>query len=143
MAFLSFGILLSAFTSRPGGEGFEIYLNNQVLLQRFGKDMNTVKSFALNPSAANDKLTIRYHHCGQVGKNRVITIKDGQDNLLKEFRYKDNESTVAEMTLPVKDIFSLQQKGNKIFRVYYRSTELPAGRMLVSLQPKNGLVSKL
>lgn len=143
MLCLSLGILLSSFSSRPGGEGFEIYLNNQVLLQRFGKDMNTVKSFALNPGSPNDKLTIKYHHCGQPGKNRVISIKDGQDKLLKEFRYKDTDTRVAEMTLPVKEIFSLQQKGNNTFRVYYRSTELPAGRMLVSLQPKSGVVAKL
>jgi hypothetical protein len=59
-----------------GGEGFEIYLNNKLVLQQFGKDINTVKSLQLDQSVSNGQLAIRYFHCGQPGKSRVVTIKD-------------------------------------------------------------------
>lgn len=140
LLFLSLGILLSAFTSRPGGEGFEIYLNNKVVVQQFGKEMDQVKSLRLEKTSTNVKLTIRYHHCGRVGKNRVITIKDAQDKLLHTFRYQDATSGVSEMTLPVRDLFSLNKGYSPTLKVYYTSTELPNGRMIVSLHTGKGEV---
>ncbi len=62
---------LLSFTSNFGGEGFEISLNGKVVLQQFGKDMAVVKTLQLIAASPNDKLTIRYHHCGNVGKNRI------------------------------------------------------------------------
>ena len=120
---------LFSFSSKPGGEGFEIFLNNKVVIQRFGSEVNSVNNLQLNPAAVNDKLTIKYHHCGRVGKNRIVTIKDGENNLLKVFRYADVATPVAEMTLPVKDILVLK-KGNGSLKLFYASTELPNGRLL-------------
>lgn len=122
-----------SFSSKFGGEGFEISLNSKVVVQRFGNDMNTVKSLQLNQSSSNDQLTIKYHHCGKVGKNRVVTIKDGQNNVLKEFRYSDATTPVAAMALPVNDILKLKKGSNSSVKLYYSSSELPAGRMLVSI----------
>src|SRR6187399_369353 len=83
--------------SANGGEGFEILLNGKVLLQQFGKEPNAVKNLQLSQVSASDRLTIRYYHCGHVGKNRTITVKDEHDKILKEWRYKDSESNVGEM----------------------------------------------
>ncbi len=124
---------LFSFSYKPGGEGFEIYLNNKVILQQYGNDMNTVKSLQLNQSSSNDKLTIKYHHCGRVGKNRVVTIKDGQNNVLKEFRYADAATPVAAMSVPVKDMLNLKKGSSPTLKLYYSSSELPNGRMLVSI----------
>ena len=132
LAFIT--IALFSFTSKPGGEGFEIYLNNQVLLQRFGSDMDNVKELALTSVSGNDKLTIRYHHCGKVGKNRIISLRDGQDKTLKEFRFPDASTPVAGMIINVKDILNVK-KGT--LKLYYSSTELPNGRVLATVQSKN------
>ncbi len=123
---------LFSFLPKPGGEGFEIYLNNKVVLQQYGGDMNNVKSLQLNSGSTNDKLTIKYHHCGKVGKNRVIVIKDSQNKVLKEFRYANAGTPVAAMAVNVKDIVSLK-KGSTILKLYYSSSELPNGRMLASI----------
>lgn len=123
---------LFSFSPAPGGEGFEIYLNNKVVLQRFGNSMNTVQSLQLTGSSSSDQLTIKYHHCGRVGKDRVVTIKDGQNKLLKEFRFPDAATPVAAMSVPVKEIISLK-KGSTTLKLYYASTELPTGRMLVTI----------
>lgn len=139
MMLIAIGISVQSFSPKPGGEGFEIFLNNKVVVQRFGNQINTVNNLQLNPSAVNDKLTIKYHHCGRAGKNRTVTIKDGADNVLKVFRYADANSPVAEMTLPVKDILALKKR-NGIYKLFYASTELPDGRMLATLHLGNNVV---
>ena len=137
MMLVAIAAALLSFSPRFGGEGFEILLNGKVLLQQFGKDLNTVKNLQLGQVSANDKLTIRYHHCGNVGKNRVVTIKDGQDRVLKQWRYKDSESRVAEMQCSTQDIITLNKAGTRVFRIYYSSSELPNGRMLASISVGN------
>lgn len=133
LALVAICTALFSFSHKPGGEGFEIYLNNKVILQQYGSDMNQVKSLQLNQASPDDKLTIKYHHCGRIGKNRVVTIKDGQNNVLKEFRYADAATPVAAMSLPVKDMLDLKKGSSPALKLYYSSSELPNGRMLVSI----------
>ncbi|MEO7923024.1 MAG: hypothetical protein ABIR30_05050 [Chitinophagaceae bacterium] len=140
MALALTAIALFSFSPRPGGEGFEIFLNNKVVLQQYGSDMNTVKSLALAQSSIEDKLTIKYHHCGKVGKNRIVSIRDGQNKTLKEFHYADVSTPVAGMVINVKDILSFK-KGNRILKLYYSSTELPNGRVLATLQAGNAVAA--
>lgn len=137
MMLVALAAALLSFSPRFGGEGFEILLNGKVLLQQFGKDLNSVRNLQLSQVSANDKLTIRYHHCGNVGKNRVVTIKDGQDRVLKQWRYKDSESRVAEMQCSTQDIITLRKAGTNVFKIYYSSSELPGGRMLASISVGN------
>jgi hypothetical protein len=142
-ALLVTALVLISFTPNFGGEGFEIYLNGKVVLQQFGKDLNNVKNLQLNAGSPNDKLTIKYHHCGRVGKNRIVTIKDGQDKLLKEWRFKDAATPVSDMSCNVKDILDLQTKNNRVYKIFYSSSELPNGRHLVSfVMDNNNVVRK-
>lgn len=133
MLFFTIGTTLLSFSPKPGGEGFEIYLNNKAVIQQYGNEMNNVKSLQLNQSSPDDKLSIKYHHCGKVGKNRVVTIKDGQNNVLKEFRFADAATPLAAMALPVKDILSLKKGNTNTLKLFYSSSELLNGRMLVTI----------
>ena len=142
MSLVAISATLLSFSPKPGGEGFEISLNNKILIQRYGSDINAVNSLQLSPAASNDQLIIKYHHCGRVGKNRVITIKDGQNNLLKEFRYADVSTPVAAMSLPVKDILGLKKGSANTLKMYYSSSELPNGRLLASIVVGNSTVSQ-
>lgn len=135
---LCLSTMVFSYTTKPGGEGFEIYLNNKVVIQQYGSEMNTVKSLPLNLQASNDELTIKYHHCGNIGKNRVITIKDQQNNVLKEFRYVDATSGVSAMLVRVKDLTVLKKGNSSLLKLYYSSSELPKGRMLASLMTNTG-----
>ncbi len=132
-AFVAIAATLLSFTanSPAGGEGFEIYVNGKVVLQQFGKNMNNVKILQLNPASSNDKLTIKYHHCGQVGKNRFVTIKNADGNLLKVWRYTD--ATAGDMSCTVKDLLSLQKGKSGALKIFYSSSELPNGRQLVDI----------
>jgi hypothetical protein len=133
MMLVALAAALLSFTSKFGGEGFEISLNGKVLLQQFGKDLNTVKTLQLSNVSASDKLTIRYYHCGRIGKNRTLAIKDSQDKLIKEWRFKDAQTTIGDMSCSVNDFFLLAKNGNHTFNIYYSSSELPAGRMLTKV----------
>lgn len=124
---------LFSFSSPSGGEGFEIYLNNKLVMQQFGSQTAGTKSLPIDQRFANDQLTIKYFHCGQIGKNRHIVIKDGQNRVIKDWQFNDDNKTPA-MNCPVNDILKFQ-KGTEESKLglYYSSSELPQGRLLTSI----------
>jgi hypothetical protein len=132
-------VLLSAFSGRMGGDSFTIYLNNRLVLQQYVTREEGTKNLQLDQRDYNDQLIINYNHCGQVGTDRTIVLKDGQNKLLKEWRFADAAGTSpvglnAAMTCKVKDIFDLQKaNGNDRVNLYYSSKQLPNGRLLASL----------
>lgn len=134
---LMLAISLFSFSSLPGGEGFEVYLNNKVIMQRFGNQLNNPQTIQLSEANLNDEIRIKYYHCGQPGKNRILTIKDSQDKLLKEIRFADTDRTVSDMNCKVKDIITLKKGNNSVFKLHYRSSELPNGRLLVTILTGN------
>lgn len=134
LALITVCAVLFSFTHRTaGGEGFEIYLNNRLVLEKFGNRMNTIGTLDLEKAADNDVLSVRYHHCGRVGKSRTITIKDAQNKVLKEWKFDDVSDAAARMTCKVKDILGLRNGKNNTLQLYYSSSELPKGRLLASI----------
>jgi hypothetical protein len=126
-----------------GGEGFEVYINNKLVLQQFGKEIDAVKTISLDQSESNGILAVRYFHCGQPGKSRVITIKDEQNVVLKEWRFGDTKDAAAKLCCNVKDILALPKlKAGKKVNLYYASTELPKGRLLAMLASVNKNVAQ-
>lgn len=137
MSLVAICAALFSFSPKSGGEGFEIYLNNKVMIQKFGSEINSVESLHLDQSLSAALITIKYHHCGKVGKNRSITIKDGQNKILKEFRFADATTPVAAMSLNVKDILNLKT-GNSILKLFYMSSELAKERLLTTILTSKG-----
>ena len=131
-ALLAVAATLLSF-SPTGGEGFEILVNGKTVLQKYGGEMDRVNVLQLSKTSPTDKITFRYHHCGRVGKNRVITIKDMNDVIIKSFKFTDSPTPVGDMSCTMQDLITLQKNGNTSFKVYYSSTELPKGRQLVSV----------
>jgi hypothetical protein len=141
---LSLCFTLFSFSEPKGGEGFEIYLNNKLVLQQYGSQLNAVKSLQLDARSSTEELTIKYHHCGRVGKSRNITIKDGQNNILKEWRFADVANADAAMACKVKEILSLKKgNGTNTLNLYYSSSELPKGRQLASIVVASQNLAKL
>ncbi len=133
-----FSLSLFSFISPTGGEGFEIYLNNKLVLQKFGNDMDKVQSINLDEKSLTGELSVKYHHCGKVGKDRVLTIKDSDNKILKEWKFADVSEASASMKCGIKEIFSLQIKNNTKLNLYYTSSELPKGRMLATINAAPG-----
>ncbi|MBS1921142.1 MAG: hypothetical protein JST17_12895 [Bacteroidetes bacterium] len=135
LSLLAICMALFSFSSRWGGEGFEIYLNNKLLLQQFGSSMSAVKTIQLDQRFSKETLTVKYYHCEQAGKNRRITIKDEQGKNLKVWNFADSKNT--GLNLSVHDILALQHGANKNpLNLFYSSSELPKGRLLVSIEPE-------
>ena len=133
-----FSLSLFSFISPAGGEGFEIYLNNKLVLQKFGNEMDKVQTISLDENSLNGELSVRYHHCGKVGKNRVLTIKDADNKILKEWKFSDVSEASGSMKCGVKEIFSLNLKNNTKLNLYYSSSELPKGRILATINAHAG-----
>ena len=129
---LVLGAVALSFSVLPGGEGFEISLNDKIIVKRYGSDMEKVQTLQLNAASSGDKLTIKYYHCGRVGKNKTIIFKDIKGNIIKEIHFADVNNPIAAMTLRVEEILKLK-KGNATLGLYYSSSELPSGRMLVKI----------
>ena len=127
-----------SYKNNFGGEGFEVYLNDKLILQQYGEKMSTIKTIELDQRAGNGQLAIRYYHCGRPGKSRVVTIKDDQNVVLKEWRFGDAKDASSKVSCNVKDIFALPKfKAGKKLSLYYAASELPEGRLLATLTAAN------
>lgn len=122
---------LFSFSIELGGESYSIYLNDKLVLQKHGMSEAQAPSLALDQSASNDQLSIRYNHCGQIGKNRSITVKDEQQKVLREWDF--GNVTGADVTIKGKEILDLYGKEGSILNLYYSSREIPKGRLLASI----------
>lgn len=132
---LAAGVLLGfGFTALPGGEGFEVYLNNKLVIQAHGTGINDLKSLDLKNSSPGDKLSVKYFHCGRIGKDRVVTLKNASNTVIKTFRYPDTQSNTS-MDVPLKDI-------HVSLRLFYSSTELPKERALIILNPTGKMAKR-
>ena len=133
LAALSF--MLNSFTSMPGGEGFEVYQNSKLVLQQYGSNMKDVKSLPLNAANLNDQITIKYYHCGRLVKDRHIIIRSKDNKELKNWQFGNMTSKDAGMSFRLADLSALGKKAP--LNVYYSSSEIPDGKLLVSLVLKS------
>jgi len=120
-----------SFSSRPGGDHFEVYLNKKLVFTQIVNHTGSLKSLVLDQRNANDQVDVFYSHCGKIGSKRTIAIKEGK-NVLKQWRFSD--ATGKFMSVGANDILGYQNKnGDKKLNLYYSSQEIPEGRLLASI----------
>jgi hypothetical protein len=124
---------LFSFAPRRGGDSFEIVLNGKRVLQQFVYASKGVQTIQLTATSDNDKLDIYYNHCGQVGKNRYITVKNEKDQPIKVWKVADAVEKNGAMSFKLKDILSLRKNKTDKLNLFYSSSELPAGRTLATI----------
>ncbi len=130
---LAISSLLFSFAKPAGGEGFEIFLNSKVVIQKFGTPSNKIQLLSLGQASAKDQLTVKYYHCGRAGKDRTLMLKNSKNEVVKQWAFKDDKSSPS-MTIPVKEILEAQEKaGGQKLGLHYVSSELTGGRMLAVL----------
>jgi hypothetical protein len=126
------GTTLLAFKYKPGGDSYEIYLNNQLLLKQFVRQPLNLKSLSLDQSNAKDQLVVYYSHCGVTGKGRSLAVKDSKGTTLKKWNFANaREGARSGMIIPVKELLQLE-KDHGSLSLYYTSEELPESRVLAS-----------
>jgi hypothetical protein len=124
---------LFSFSSKKGGDSFEIMLNGKRVLQQFVYASKGVQTIQLTQTSDSDKLDIYYSHCGQVGKNRSITIKNEKDQPIKVWQFADATDKNGVMAFKLKDVLSLRKNKTDKLNLFYSSSELPAGRILATI----------
>ena len=123
-----------------GVDSYRIYLNSKLILQQYVGQPLKLESLELGAANANDRLVVYYNHCGATGRSRSISVKDGNGNVLKEWKFRDaavknSENVPAEddaMVIPVKEILELKAKHPGLTLSYF-AQQLPAGRMLTRI----------
>lgn len=130
---IAFCAALFSFSPKPGGEGFEIYLNNKLVLQQFGNEMNKVKTISIDPAHSKARLAVKFYHCGQAGKNRTLVVKNSDNKVLKQWAFENTSKNDWAMNCGVKEILDLQKMADKKLYLYYSSSELSKERLLVAI----------
>jgi hypothetical protein len=137
-----------SFAATAGGDTYQIYLNNKLVFKQrvLNSSPMDLNSLQLTKANYNDELEIYYSHCGVTGTGRCVEIKDEQNHILKEWKFKDADAANAAMSIPVKEILELQKNNpNAVLNLYYFSSKyLPKGRMIASIkmQGKNTTMNK-
>ena len=130
------GVTLCSFLfafSSVGGEGFTIHLNNKLLVEHYFTSKSVTPVLTLDRAAIHGEFAVYYNECGQIGKARGLTIKDEKDNVLKKWSFKNATDEHNPMTIPVKEIINLKQKGISL-KLVYNSEKVSDGRLLATIK---------
>ena len=120
---------------RDGGESFEIYLNNKLLVRQHVSQSFSFQNLNLSAANANDKIVVYYNHCGMPGKARTIAIQNADGKVLKTYTFGDAATAKEGMIIPVKDLLALEKNNKGVqLAIHYKATELPKGLTLTALK---------
>ena len=128
-------IAFSAFSNKRGGDVFQIYLNGKQVHQQFVHIDKSPKTIQLSSLKENDNIAVFYSHCGNSGKNRVLTIKNEKEEVVRVLKFPDAADNRSRMSFSAKDMSKIK---NHKLRLYYTSQEIPDGMFLATLNWGNG-----
>ncbi len=123
---------LLSFACLAGGDVYEIYLNDKLVYKQEYKQVSGSNNLHLGDLNMNDKLVIKYSHCGVTGQDRSIVIKDENGKIIKEWKFTEAKNNQSVMVIPVKELLDLKAKTASL-KLYYAAKQLPEGRMLASI----------
>jgi len=124
--------MVFSFSTRFGGEVFEIFLNNKLVVQQIVAKHEAVKTLQLDQTVSDGSIMVKYTHCGRPGTDRSIILKDENNNIVRKWHFVD-DAEYKTMSCKVQEILSLQKTNGTKFSMYYVSKELPDGRLLASI----------
>jgi hypothetical protein len=124
------GLTTISFAEIFGGDTYHIYLNKKLILNYASSE----KKLMLDNIKPSDKLEIVYSHCGVVGQNRRVAIRDQKNNIVKEWKFSDG-SLKAPMLIPTQDLLQIKKKHTGTLKLYYAAKQMPDAQMLVTIDP--------
>jgi hypothetical protein len=127
--------VLFSFAPLPGAHNYKVFLDGKLIHEQYTDLKKEAPSVFINPQGDNKELSIRYSECGRTVNGRMLSVTDNSGKLLKEWKF-DGESKGFEnpMTIKVKDVIALKQKGSNTLKLYYASREFPEGYQVASLK---------
>jgi len=136
------GLITLMNVAKAGGDSYTIYLNGKQMMKQYVTQPLSLASLPVNDLKATDVLVVYYSHCGTIGKDRSISVKDEHGTVLRQWKFADVAGKDNGMQIPVKELQELQKK-NAHISLYYASQQLPAGRMLTGLGGRTGVTASL
>jgi len=126
--------VLFGFSVTSGAHSVQVYLDSKLLIDQYINREAVAAKLDLDRAENNSQLIVKYSECGRTVTGRKITLKDNDDNVLKEWKFEGPSTGFQEpMACPVKDIRSLKTKKNNTFKLYYSSDDFPAGQQIAYL----------
>jgi len=143
IALVVFSAILFSFTPEPGGDSFKIYVNDKLVIQeRIAKQ--TAALLPLEADGVNDQVKVYFSHCGKVGSDRSLSVRNANNKVLKEWHYPNvDDYAQGAMTCSARDIVALAGKNKNDATLYYSSSEIPGGIALASIQVTKGKTTAL
>jgi len=134
-AFAATGLvfLLFAFSARPGAHSVQVYVDDNLVVERYIDTRLEAPKVALD-AAHNQQLIVRYNECGRTVTGRKLTIRNSKGAMLKEWSF-GGESTGFNnaMSCSVKELSALKSKDASPLRLYYTSKDFAEGQQIASL----------
>lgn len=116
--------------SKIGGNSYTIHLNEKQLVEYYVHSKEATPGFSLAQASASDQLFVYFNECGQIGKERKLSIQDEKGNILKEWQFANVTTEHTPMICKAKEILALRKNGSSKFRLYYTSREVSKGQLL-------------
>ena len=126
-------LAMFSFTFPFGGDSLEVFLNKKLVFRQFMHTDQSVKTVTINPAAEKQQLEINYRHCGQVGKSRVLALKNLKNQVVQSWNFTDVNAKEASMVINVQDIVKGMKKNEERVHLYYTSKEIPGGKLLADI----------
>lgn len=101
-----------------GGDQFEVYLNSKLVSKQLVVQGYNMLTMRLNKDNQNEAINILYRHCGEIGKSRVVYLKDEKGNIIRQWIFTDNSGKV--MQVPVKEIINTKPTNTTLTLSYSR-----------------------
>lgn len=126
-------VTATAYTPKPGGDSYTIYLNDKMLVEHFVHMKKSLPHLQLGQGKETDRVVVYYSHCGKQGTNRVITVRNDNNEVLKTYRFPDGTKVMSGMKFALKDLNSLQKNIKENLFIYYAAKEMPEAMKLASV----------
>lgn len=125
---------LFAFKSPVGEHTVQIYLDSKLMIDQHVNFKGSAPKLALDPSEKYSKLIVRYNECGRTVSGRKITVKNRDNEVLKDWRFEGSSRGLeGSMECSLKEILALKQKGSNTLKLYYSSNDFPEGQQIAQL----------
>ena len=128
------GVALSSilFSFAPtGAHSVQVYLDSKLVIDQYIHTNMDAPKLILDPSEKNSQLIVKYNECGRTVTGRMISLKDENNKVLKDWHYEGAATGFKEpMACLVKDIMALNPKESSTLKLYYSSKEFPQGQQI-------------
>lgn len=117
-----------------GAHSFQILLDDKQLADQYATSKMTMPKIVIDPAENHKQLVVKYNECGRTVTGRVISVKDSNNKLVKEWRFEGEATGFKDaMAFNVKDIVALKNGSNNTLQLFYSSNDFREGQQIATL----------